>query len=62
MNNKIFAVFAILALASCKRDQPPTPTSEQAGQLDEAEDMLNAMDKKEGAAPTGTAPPQSNGT
>lgn len=60
MKNRIFAFFAILALPSCNRDQPPTPTSEQAGQLNEAEDLLNQMDKEEGAAPTGTAPPDLN--
>lgn len=47
---------AALALAACNRDAPPTPTAEQTDQLNEAEDMLNALDKEEGAAPRGTAP------
>jgi hypothetical protein len=30
-----------LALAACRKDQPPAPTTEQAEQLNDAENMLN---------------------
>jgi hypothetical protein len=50
-------LLAIVALTACRDERPPQPTSAEAGQLNEAEDMLNAMGEKEGAAPTGTAPP-----
>lgn len=53
-------ILAAAVLTSCNRDQPPAPTTEQTGQLNEAEDLLNQLDKQEGAAPSGTAPPQSN--
>jgi hypothetical protein len=35
----IFAL--VLALAACRKDQPPAPTAEQAEQLNDAENMLN---------------------
>ena len=51
-------ILCALALTSCDRDRPPAPTSEQSGQLDEAEAMLNDMAaNEEGAAPEDTAPP-----
>jgi len=52
-----FVFLAALALAACSDERPPEPTSAESAQLNEAEDMLNDLDKKEGAAPTGTAPP-----
>lgn len=54
----IALALAATLLASCERDQPPAPTTEQTGQLNEAEDLLNELDKQEGAAPSGTAPSQ----
>ena len=46
-----------LLTAACERDRPPAPSAEQANQLDEAEAMLNDLDRNEkGAAPAGTAP------
>jgi hypothetical protein len=54
-------VIAALMIAACDRDRPPAPSAEQANQLDEAEAMLNEMgENKEGAAPAGTAPSNSN--
>ena len=50
-----------LLTAACERDRPPAPSAEQANQLDEAEAMLNDLDRNEkGAAPAGAAPSNSN--
>ena len=57
---KKFVLFLALATVGCDREQPAAPTTEQTGQLNEAEDLLNQLDKQEGAAPSGTAPPQNN--
>jgi hypothetical protein len=38
----------ILALAACRDEAPPPPTSAETEQLDEAESMLNEMAKEEG--------------
>jgi hypothetical protein len=46
MTKSLF-VAAVLALASCRDQRPPAPTAEQSSQLNEAEDMLNAMDQNE---------------
>jgi len=51
------ALLAIATLAACSDERPPQPTEVESAQLNEAEDMLNDLDKKEGAAPSGTAPP-----
>jgi hypothetical protein len=41
---RIVLLLAIAVLASgCRDEQPPAPTSEQSDQLNEAEDMLNAV-------------------
>jgi hypothetical protein len=36
-----------LALCACRNESPPTPTSEQADQLNEAESMLNTLAQNE---------------
>ena len=38
---------AALCLAACGKEQPAAPTAEQSVQLNEAEDMLNAMARNE---------------
>jgi hypothetical protein len=43
---RIVIAFA-LVLAGCRDQQPPAPTSEQADQLNETENMLNALAAKE---------------
>ena len=60
--SRCLALLVFVALAACSDERPPEPTSAESAQLNEAEDMLNALDEnaldeKEGAAPTGTAPP-----
>ena len=58
---KMLGVCLALCLVACDRDRPPAPTAEQSNQLDEAEAMLNELGQnEEGAAPTGTAPSDSN--
>jgi hypothetical protein len=37
----------VLLLAACRDDRPPAPSAEQSTQLNEAEDMLNAMARNE---------------
>jgi hypothetical protein len=44
---KLILIALTLALVACRKDQPPAPTAEQADQLNEAEAMLNAMDRNE---------------
>jgi hypothetical protein len=40
------AIFCtLLLLAACRKDEPQAPTPEQSAQLNEAEDMLNGMDR-----------------
>jgi len=46
-----------LLLAACGKEQPAAPTSEQSAQLNEAEDMLNAMaQNEEGPADRSASP------
>jgi len=40
-------LFILFLLAACGQEQPKAPTSEQSAQLNEAEDMLNAMGRNE---------------
>jgi hypothetical protein len=42
-----FIFGAALLLAGCRDDRPPAPTVQQAAQLNEAEDMLNATAQNE---------------
>jgi hypothetical protein len=44
---KQLLVCALLLLAACKDQRPPTPTAEQSRQLNDAEDMLNSMASNE---------------
>ena len=51
------ALLLILALAGCRKDEPQAPTAEQSAQLNEAEDLLNGMDRNaEGPADRSTGP------
>ena len=50
-----------LALAACRDNRPPAPTVEQSAQLNEAEDMLNAMARNE-EGPEANASSPSNRT
>ena len=55
---RIHLLSAMLLLGACNREeQPEAPTPAEAERLNEAEEMLNALGKEEGAAPEGTAPP-----
>jgi hypothetical protein len=45
MTKCLFA--ALLVLCACHKDEPPPPTAEQSSQLNDAEDMLNAMAQNE---------------
>jgi hypothetical protein len=50
-------VCALLLLAACKDQRPPTPTAEQSRQLNDAEDMLNSMaSNEEGPADHSASP------
>ena len=58
---RIILLSASLLLASCDREeQPQAPTAAESERLNEAEEMLNELAKEEGAAPEGTAPPNSD--
>ena len=48
-----------LVLCSCREQGPPAPTAEQADQLNDAEDMLNAEAAKQ-KGPEANAPGPSN--
>jgi hypothetical protein len=37
----------LLFLSACRKDGPPTPTAEQSSQLNDAENLLDAMDRNE---------------
>ena len=55
------ALLLILALAGCRKDEPQAPTAEQSAQLNEAEDLLNGMDRNaEGPADRSTGPSNSS--
>ena len=56
---KYALLVAFLAVAACHKDEPPTPTDQQATQLNEAEDMLNAAANEEGPADRSTGPSNS---
>ena len=53
------ALALLLLLGGCQKDQPPAPDAEQSAQLNEAEDMLNAMAENE-EGPEAEAPDPSN--
>lgn len=52
-------LITLLLLAACNQE-PQAPTAAESDRLNEAEEMLNELAKKEGAAPDGTAPSNSN--
>jgi hypothetical protein len=37
----------LILLGACRDNRPPAPSAEQSGQLNETEDMLNAMAQNE---------------
>ena len=47
---------AALLLSACHDKRPPAPTAEQNQQLNEAENMLNAMGNEEGPADRSAGP------
>jgi hypothetical protein len=50
-------LFLAVALAGCREQRPPAPSSEQAEQLNEAEAMLNDLaENEEGPADRSTGP------
>jgi hypothetical protein len=62
-----YLLFLAFLLAACGNEAPPPPTGEQAGQLDEAEAMLNALSanqdlaaNEEGPADRSTGPSNSS--
>ena len=61
MTKNFLLLSLTIAASACDRDRPPAPTAEQAGQLDDAEAMLNDLAENEkGAAPASTAPSNPN--
>ena len=46
----------LLLLTACGKEQPQGPTAEQAAQLNEAENMLDAAANEEGPANLSTGP------
>jgi hypothetical protein len=51
----------LLLCGACRKDRPPAPTAEQSQQLNDAENMLNAMDQnEEGPADRSTGPSNSS--
>jgi len=50
----------LLLIGACRDEHPPSPTAEQAAQLNEAENMLNAEDiNEEGPADRSAGPSDS---
>ena len=50
----------MLLVAACNDQHPPAPTAEQNLQLNEAENMLNAMANEEGPVDRSTGPSNSS--
>jgi hypothetical protein len=44
---KNLLVVVMLLIAACRDERPPAPTAQEAGQLNEAEDMLNGVAQNE---------------
>ena len=56
-----YLIPCILLLAACGKEQPAAPTSQQSEQLDEAENLLNAVaSNEEGPADRSTGPSNMN--
>ena len=47
---------ALFLLTACREQRPPAPTAQQSQQLNEAENMLNAMANEEGPADRSAGP------
>jgi len=56
---KVLMPLLLLAAASCRDDRPPTPTSEQSDQLNEADQMLNDLSNQDSTKSANTS---SNGS
>ncbi len=57
---KFAIILVAVLLAGCRNDAPPTPSAEQANQLDDAEAMLNDLAANaEGPADRSTGPSNS---
>jgi hypothetical protein len=57
---RIAAVLVLLLASACRREQPPpAPTAQQSAELNDAEDMLNAMSNNE-EGPEDRSPGPSN--
>jgi hypothetical protein len=54
---KKLLVVVMLLMAACRDERPPAPSAQEAGQLNEAEDLLNsAAQNEEGPADRSTSP------
>jgi hypothetical protein len=53
-------IASLLLLAACHKDRPPAPTREQNAQLNDAENMLNAMGNEEGPEAHASGPSNSS--
>ena len=60
MTRAICLLMMMLLATACRKDEPPAPTTMESGQLNEAEDMLNAAAKEEGPADRSTGPSNSS--
>jgi len=58
---KYLILALMLLVAACREQGPPAPTSEQSGQLNEAESLLNELAaNQEGPADRSTGPSNSS--
>jgi hypothetical protein len=58
---RLLLALALLSPAACHKNEPAAPTPAQAAQLNEAEDMLNAMaDNEEGPETNVSSPSNSS--
>ena len=57
MTRAICLLMMMLLATACRKDEPPAPTTMESGQLNEAEDMLNALaENEEGPADRSASP------
>ena len=57
---RTLALFLMIALAGCRKEQPAAPTAEESAQLNDAENMLNDAAQDEGPADRSTGPSNSS--
>ena len=57
---RTLALFLMIALGSCRKEQPAAPTAEESAQLNDAENMLNDAAQDEGPADRSTGPSNSS--